>query len=194
MGLIRLIASLPLAHVATAQSIPAASQRLQLSAFLAGTGTFTDLEGGKNLAITAGGDLTFLGLRHLAPAVELRGTYPIDSGHISSQKNFLVGPKVGYDLDRFHPYVDFFVGRGAINYLNGGFVAGPLQYLSSNTFVYSPGVGVDYDLSHHFAVKFDVQFQHWNTPVLPSGSISPTALTLGGVYNFDFNSRRHWFN
>jgi len=177
-------------QLASAQGVPTATQTLQLSTFLGGTGTFTNLEGGKNLAITAGADVTFLHFRRIRPALEARGSYPIDGGHISSQKNFLVGPRVEYTLGRVHPYVNFFAGRGQIDYLNGGFVVGDLQYISSNTFIYSPGLGVDYDLNHYFAVKGDVQFQHWNTPVLPSGSINPTALTLGLVYTFDFNSGR----
>ena len=177
-------------QAASAQSAPTAIQPLQISAFLAGTGTFTNLGGGKNLDITAGADLTFLRFRLIKPAFEVRGSYPIDSGHISSQKSFLLGPRVEYPIGRLHPYADFLFGRGQIDYLNGGYIVGNLDYISSNTFIYSPGVGVDYDLSHYFAVKADVQFEHWNTPVTPSGSINPTALTLGLVYNFDFNSGR----
>jgi hypothetical protein len=181
-----------LAHTASAQATPAGSQKLQLSAFAGATGTFTNFEGGKNLGITAGVDLTFLAFRQFRPSAELRGTYPIDEGHISSQKNFLVGPKVEYPLGRLHPYVDFFVGRGQINYLNGGFIFGNTNYISSNTFIYSPGVGLDYNLNHSVAVKVDAQFQHWNAPPTASGVIHPTALTLGVVYNFDFNPRhRH---
>ena len=172
---------------AVAQSMPTATQQLYLSAFVGGTGTFTDLEGGKNLAITAGADLTFPSFHLFRPAFEIRGSYPVDSGHISSQKSFLLGPRVEYPLGRLHPYADFLVGRGQIDYLNGGF---PLNCCSavliSNTFVYSPGVGLDYDLTRHLALKADVQFEHWNTPV-PPGAIHPTALTLGVVYLFDFN-------
>jgi opacity protein-like surface antigen len=95
-------------------------------------------------------------------------------------------------MGRLHPYANFFVGRGTIEYLNGGFIVGNLLYLSTNTFVYSPGVGLDYNLTHNIAVKVDGQFQHWNTPVTPSGSIYSKALTVGVVYNFDLNPRhRH---
>jgi hypothetical protein len=195
--LVRLTAIFALAHVsltqiATAQSAPTATQQLQLSAFLGGTGVYTKLEGGKNLDITAGADLTFLGFRLFKPAFEIRGSYPIDSGQISSQKSFLLGPKVEYPLGRLHPYADFLVGRGQIDYLNGGFPVGDLDYISSNTFIYSPGIGLDYSLTHSFAIKADLQFQHWNTPVIPSGSIHPTAITLGAVYTFDFNRGRRY--
>jgi opacity protein-like surface antigen len=181
-----------LTHTAFPQAAPAGTQKLQLSAFVAATGTFTGLEGGKNLGITAGADLTFLGFRQFRPSFEARGTYPIDKGHISSQKNFLLGPKVEYPLGKLHPYVDFLFGRGQIDYHSPGFIFGDTLYITSNTFIYSPGVGVDYNLTHNLAIKADAQFQHWDTPVTTSGTIHPTALTLGVVYNFDFNSRhRH---
>lgn len=176
---------------ALAQSTPAATQQLQLSAFVAGTGTFTDLSGGKNLGITAGADITILHFRTFRPAAEFRGTYPVYGGTINSQKNFLIGPKVEYPIGRFHPYADFLVGRGGIDYLRGGYIYGDVKYISSNTVVYSPGVGLDYNLTHNLAVKADFQYQHWDTPAAPSGSISPKALTLGGVYVFDFNPRHH---
>jgi hypothetical protein len=181
-----------LTHTALPQAAPAGTQKLQLSAFVAATGTFTDLEGGKNLGITAGADLTFLGFRQFHPSFEARGTYPIDKGQISSQKNFLLGPKVEYPLGKLHPYADFLIGRGQIDYHYPGFVFGNTLYISSNTIVYSPGIGVDYNLTHNWAIKGDAQFQFWNTPVTASGTIHPTALTLGVVYNFDFNrGHRH---
>jgi hypothetical protein len=36
-----------------------------------------------------------------------------------------------------------------------------------------------------------VQFQHWETPVVPSGVIYPIAITFGALYNFDFNPHHH---
>jgi hypothetical protein len=180
------------ARNALAQSSPTATQQLQLSTFAGATGTFTNLAGGRNLDITAGADITFLALRRLRPAVEIRGTYPIDEGTLSSQKNFLLGPKVDYPLACLHPYADFLIGRGAIDYLKGGYVFGNFRYLNSNTLVLSPGVGLDYNLTHHLALKVDFQYQHWNTPAVPSGSIHPRATTLGVIYVFDFNPRhRH---
>ena len=182
------------ARTAPAQAVPAGTQHLQLSAFAGATGTYTDLEGGKNLGITAGADLTFLYFRSFLPSFEFRGTYPIDGGHISSQKNFLLGPKVEYPIGRFHPYADFLFGRGQIDYHGSGFPVGNLIYLSSNTAVYSPGVGLDYNLTHNLGLKADAQFQHWNTPVVPSGVIHPTALTFAIQYSFDLNPRHRHSN
>jgi hypothetical protein len=172
-----------------AQSSVTASKQLDLSVFAGGTGTFTRIEGGKNLDITAGADLTFLSLHLLRPSVEVRGTYPIYRGTIDSQKNFLIGPKVEHRFGRLHPYADFLIGRGEIDYRNGGLAVGPLLYLSSNSTIYSPGGGVDYDLGRRLAVKADVQIQHWDAPVTGAGTIYPVALTLGAVYHFGSGSR-----
>jgi opacity protein-like surface antigen len=187
-----LIAVTFVAAAGRAQGVPTATQQLQLSAFGAATGIFTNLEGGKNLGITAGADLTFLPLRLVRPSFEIRGTYPIDDGTISSQKSFLVGPKVEHPFGRLHPYVDFLIGRGEIDYGQGGFVVGNILYISSNSTVYSPGGGVDYNFTRRIDLKADIQYQHWDTPVVTSGSIHPVALSLGAVYRFDFNPRHHY--
>lgn len=186
-----LLSALPLSRSTFAQSTPTATQQLQLSAFVGGTGTFTNLAGGKNLDITAGADITVLTFRRFRPAAEIRGSYPIDEGTISSQKNFLLGPKFEYPIGRLHPYANFLIGRGGIDYIRGGYIFGNVRYLSSNTLVLSPGVGLDYNLTHQLAVKVDFQYQHWNTPTVASGSISPKAATLAAVYIFDFNPRHY---
>jgi hypothetical protein len=201
MKQIRILATLTLfsaifslACAGRAQSLPTASQKLDLSVFAAGTGTFTRIAGGKNLSFTAGVDLTYLPLRLLRPSLEIRGTYPIDTGHIDSQKSVLVGPKVEHAFGSFHPYVDFLIGRGEIDYHNDLFTAGAIEYLSSTSTVYSPGGGLDYTLGRGIDVKADIQFQHWDvppwtTPYQSPGVVHPIALTFGGVYHFNFRPR-----
>jgi hypothetical protein len=186
-----LITVIFVAAIGHAQGVPTATQQLQISAFGGVTGTFTNLEGGKNLGITAGADLTYLPFRLARPSVEIRGTYPIDSGTISSQKSFLVGPKVEHPFGRLHPYVDFLIGRGEINYNQGGFAVGDILYISSNSTIYSPGAGVDFNFTRRIDLKADFQYQHWDTPVVASGVIHPVALTLGAIYRFDFNRHNH---
>jgi hypothetical protein len=178
-------------RIGHAQGVPTATQQLQLSAFAGGTGTFTKIEGGKNLDITAGVDLTYLGLRLARPSIEVRGSYPIDKGTINSQKSVLAGPKVEHAFGRVHPYVDFLIGRGEIDYGMGGFPVGNILYISSTSTIYSPGGGVDFNFTRRIDLKADVQYQHWDTPVVASGTVHPVAVTIGGVYRFDFNPRHH---
>jgi opacity protein-like surface antigen len=187
INLILCTALLIVAQTAFSQAVPTASQSLQLSAFGGLTGVFTDLEGGHNLSITAGLDLAFLSLHGFHPAAEVRGTYPIDSGSINSQKDILGGIRVDRRYGPVRPYLDFLAGRGEIDYLNGGITIGPLTYLSSSTTVLSGGGGVDLDLSHNLAFKADYQYQHWDTPVTLSGTINPSVVTFAAVYRFDFN-------
>ncbi len=212
------IAALVALAVAAATQSPAAraqatapstaSQQLALSAFGGGTGTFTDLLGGKNLGITAGADLAFLTYRRFRPVLEVRGTYPVYNGQVDAQKSFLGGLKVERQFGPVHPYVDFLVGRGEIDYQHGGLAVGTLLFLSSTSTVFSPGLGLDYDVTPQWAIKADFQYQHWDTPFATSagnpvpvvvvtnggvfqvgatGVINPRVLTLGAVYRFDFN-------
>ncbi|GGA76163.1 hypothetical protein GCM10011507_29460 [Edaphobacter acidisoli] len=177
------------ASTTLAQTAPTAIQRLQVSAFGGLTGTYTNFLGGKNAGITLGGDLTFMTVPHVKPSFELRGTAPIDGGHVDSQLNFLLGPKVEYRYNRFHPYADFLFGRGQITYENGGVLYNNTLYLKTTSFIYSLGGGLDYQLTDHWGAKFDYQFQHWDTPFVGTvyNPIHPKAITLGVTYRFNFN-------
>jgi hypothetical protein len=169
------------------QSIPVAVQQMQFSAFSAATPITTGLGQGKNLTITVGADIAFVGLRRIRSVIEVRGIYPIASDNVDKQKSFVAGPVIEYTVGRFSPYADFLMGKGAINYLHGGYVFGKEKYISSSSVVYSPGVGMNYSITHHFALKADLQYQHWDVPVVASGKINPTVVPLGGKYMFDFN-------
>jgi Outer membrane protein beta-barrel domain len=180
-----------LPYRAGAQALPTATQTTHLSAFAGGTGVYTNLEGGRNLSFTAGLDLSISSFRGYHPSIELRGTYPVHTGSISSQKSALGGVRIDRQFGNFRPYANFLIGRGEIDYQNGGFIIGPITYLSSTTNVYSPGGGVDYDFTDHFSLKADFQYQFWSTPVVSSGSIHPKATTLALVYRFGDNHPRH---
>ena len=169
-----------------AQAMPTASRLFTVSVFGGATGTYTGLAGGKNLGITAGGDIGLKPFYRFYPSVEVRGTYPIDGGQVDSQENFLVGGKVERIYNSFHPYVDFFWGRGKIDYLHGGYPnpSGTLLYLDSVSNVFAAGGGLDITITDHFALKFDGQFQRYGTPVTTSGALYAKPITIGVVYRF----------
>lgn len=171
---------------ALAQGAATAVQPLAVSAFGMGTGTWTNVLGGRNLGITAGADLAFLTYRKLRPVIELRGNYPIEDGQVDRQKSFVGGLKVERQIGPLRPYANFLIGRGEADYKNG-LLFGSLLYLKTVSTVYSPGFGVEYDVTPHWAAKVDFQYQYWNTPAVASGTINPKALSAGAVYRFDFN-------
>ena len=176
-------ALVPCAHL-HAQAMPAADKPFSFSAFAGATGTWTGLSGGKNIGITAGGDITFRPFHNFYPSVEVRGTYPVYDGTIDSQESIQFGGKAERFYGNFRPYADFFYGRGKIDYLHGGYPnpAGTLLYLDSISNIYAGGGGVDLTLTDHFALKIDGEYQHWASPVSPTGSLNTAAVTVGVVY------------
>jgi hypothetical protein len=186
-----LLANLSWARIAKAQdSHPTATRELQLSAFGAASGVYTGLSGGKNFAITAGGDLGLRPWRGVRPTIEVRGTYPTDHGLVDSQKDILAGLKVEFLLShRLRPYGDFLFGRGQIDYGNYGYVYQNNVYSLTTTYIDSPGAGFDYQFSEHLAIKVDGQFQRWAAAPAPSGIIYSKVGSAGLVYYFTFDRR-----
>ncbi len=174
------------------QTNPTASRELQLSAFGAATGVYTGLSQGKNLGVTLGGDLGLTPWHGFRPTIEVRGTYPIHDGRVDSQRSVLFGLKVEFLLNhRLRPYGDFLFGRGQINYSGlTGYPFNNQDYEITTTYIDSPGAGFDYQMTEHFAVKVDGQFQRWGSAPTPSGIIYAKVGTVGLIYYFTFD-RRH---
>lgn len=176
------------AHAQSAQ--PTASKLLEISSFGGLNGTYTGLSGGRNIGITAGVDVGIRSFHGFRPFLEGRGTYPIDGGHIDRQKNALGGVRVEhYLLPSLRVYGDFLLGRGEIDYENGGYPSPDRQYLilTSTSDVYSPGAGAEYRLTEHVSGLLDVQFQRYDTPATASGSLWSKAIMVGARYRFNFN-------
>lgn len=182
-----------------AQSSPTASRTLEPSVFLGVSAVYTGLQTARNASITAGADIGFRQFFGLSPAIEVRGTYPIDSGQVAGEESVEGGLRVGKRYAHLRPYADILFGRGQLNYQNGGYIvpAQSFRYLQSTTNVFSPGIGMDLDVTDHYAVIVDGQFQHWNlpfgtgaTPATP-GSIYSKVITVGVVYRFGWLEHGH---
>jgi hypothetical protein len=186
------LALLPLlACAASAQPAhPTAERQLQLSAFGAVSGDFTGLAGGKNFAITAGGDLGLPPWRGIRPTIEVRGRYPTDHGLVDSQKDILGGLRVDFLLNhRLRPYGDFLFGRGQMNYGLTGYQFRNDIYSLTTTYIDSEGVGFDYDLNERMAIKVDAQLERWGSAPTSTGRIYSSVGTAGLVYYFNFDHR-----
>jgi len=189
-----LLLTLAACSIAGAQASPTAIQRITLYGFGAVTGTYTGLDGGKNLGITAGADVGFRPYHLWYPYLEVRGTYPIDGGQVDAQKNVLYGVKVARHYSIFHPYVNVLFGRDKIDYQDGGYPnsAGTLLYINSVSNVFSVGGGLDLDITDQIALKVDGQFQRVGVPVNSSGDIYSKPISIGINYRFDFNRHIHY--
>lgn len=185
--------------VSKAQSIPTADRGIVPSAFAGLTGTYTGLEGGRNLGITAGLDIGFRPLFRFLPSIEIRGTYPINNGSIVGEETVMGGVRMQKRLGRFRPYGAFLFGRGELNYQNGGYPV-PMQafkYLQTTSNVISPGLGVEMDVTPRIAVLLDGQLQIWNVPFDPSGQTANSGHlfsmpgTIGVVYRFNWLQHGH---
>lgn len=168
---------------AQGQAMPTAEQRASLSVFGGVGGTYTGVGQGRNASMTFGTDYGAWSFAGFRPSVELRGTFPVYEGHLNSQRSILAGVRVEHRLGRFHPYANFLIGGGHINYINDDIVG----YIYTTSTVYSPGVGVTRALTRHFSGQVDAQFQHWDTPVNSSGTAWAKQVTLAVTYRFDFN-------
>lgn len=138
-------------------------------------GTFTGLDtdyGVKDYGYTVGGDLTHsLKSRLFVPSLEVR--YMGSTGPAITEDSFLGGLKVEARLHRFSPYADFLIGYGKINYVNVNF--------GDNSIAYDAGVGLDYRVTSHFAVKVDAQEQFWKLGQATS-ELTPQSISAGIVY------------
>jgi opacity protein-like surface antigen len=191
-----LILSLTACSIAGAQASPTAIQRITIYGFGAATGTYTGLDGGKNLGITAGADVGFRPYHLWYPYLEVRGTYPIDGGQVAAEKTILYGGKVARHYSLFHPYVNVLFGRDKIDYQGIGYpnAAGTLLTIDSVSNVISFGGGLDLDITDQIALKIDGQFQRIGVPapaVNSSGDIYSKPISIGLSYRFDFNRHIH---
>jgi hypothetical protein len=185
-----------LSRQAAGQAMSTATTTLQLSVFGGGSERGTGIAGAKNTDVTAGVDLGFLPVRGWYPALELRGSVPMSSGLIDSEKEFLGGVRFGRRLGfrgdtgagPVRPYADVLVGRGQLTYFGAGLqVPGQnVFYTLSHTAVFSPGGGVEVDVSQRFALKLDAQAERYSTPVTASGHAWAGVVMVGVVYRLRF--------
>ena len=185
--------------MASAQSSPAASRALDPSVFLGFSGVYTGIQTGRNLSLTAGANLGLVPFHGYVPAIELRGTYPINSGAVAGEESVEAGIRVSKRYGRARPYGDLLFGRGELNYQNGGYIvpAQSFRYLESTTNIVSPGIGVEIDGPSNLNLLLDGQFQHWNLPFstgsnpAAAGSVYSKVLTVGVVYHFSALEHGH---
>lgn len=185
--LFALVTALCIPTALFSQALPTARRTVQFAAFGLVTGTYTGLSGGRNLGVTLGADVGFYNYRSVLFSAEVRGTYPLKKGQVDGQKSILGGLRIDR---RFGPAVvfgDALAGRGAMEYVNGGYIVPPLVYYSSTTNVYGGGLGAEVDVKRGFALKAEGQVQHWEVPF--TSAIYSKQVNVGVVYRFGAGGR-----
>ncbi len=160
---------------AEAQAVQTAGKTADIAAF----GGFTYANPDYGPDHVAGGlfgvDFTRYFRIPVQPSLEFRGNFV--SGSYVKEHTYLFGLRAAVPFRAIKPYADFLVGPGTI------FFPYNIGYPQDNSTVYSYGGGVDVGVTRNFALKLDVQGQHWNTG---SFIYNPTLGTVGVVYTIPF--------
>jgi hypothetical protein len=174
--------------LAAGQAMPTAQRGAGISVFAGVSGVYTGLNGSRNLAVTAGGDFSFLQFHGVLVGVEVRGSYPVDRGKVVAEENVLGGVRFSGHVWRVRPYGDVLFGRGELDYGSTGYPApsGNLYYTLSDGNVLAAGGGAELPLSTTWAVRGEVQIERYQTPVTASGNLNSTAINAALVYHFHF--------
>ena len=175
-----------------AQSLPTATRAAEISVFGAYAPAELDYGPRTLKGFSAGGDVTIFPRLPVAPSLEIRGNFL--SGQDVTEKTALVGLRVQRDIRRYHPYGDVLIGLGEIAYHPSPYP----DYNSDRSKVLSYGVGINIDLTHRLAAKFDIQQQTWNLgqngPLEPNGTdytLTPRIFQVGVTYTLPFHDRNH---
>jgi hypothetical protein len=174
----RYIAAFVLAFVfalsASGQAEYTANRDYSFSSFIVGSQLKTGLNT-TNPAVIFGADATrhFKRLPWLTPSLEVRSG--ISHGKLYSEETFQSGIKVESRIGRFHPYADFLIGKGLIQFAGGH---------HDDSIVPSVGLGLDYTLNSRWSLKADYSHQSWDLGKR-SPTFSPSSVSFGIVYRFN---------
>jgi len=173
-------ALMPALRRCSGQEVPTESKGADISVFGGVTNLAPGYVTGRETGGTAGVDFTRYFAWPVAPSIEIRANTA--NGSQVEERSYLVGFRAKAGINwRYHPYVDFLIGKGTIHYDHpvGG-------YLGDNSMVYSYGGGIDIDVTRSFQAKFDFQEQKWNIGMDASDKFDPNLITIGVVYRIPF--------
>ena len=114
----------------------------------------------------------------VVPSLELRAN--LVSSVAISERSYLAGFRAVVPFRLAQPYADILIGPGNMHY--------PLHvtYVGDNSIVYSYGGGVDIPVIRNFALRLDLQEQHWD--IGRNLTYTPTLATVGVRYTIPFHS------
>jgi hypothetical protein len=158
---------------------------MDFSAFGAASRVWTDY-GYPATAYTIGAEFIRYYRWPVTPSIEFRYK-STSNGRTVDENTFGGGIRVEHAIRNFRPYGTFLVSKGTIHYnfdhpYNPHPTAEP--YTQDGSVVYSPGLGVDYDIAYRWAVLADYQYEFWNLGY--NQTLTPRALAIGVLYRVSF--------
>ncbi|MBS1801208.1 MAG: hypothetical protein JSS95_15455 [Acidobacteria bacterium] len=171
-------------RIAYGQALPTAQKTGDLSVFALYSRLTPDYGPTSNSGLTFGASYLRYTRWWLNPAVEFRAK--IANGTTVDEKTIGGGIRLEKQFGKYHPYADFLVSAGSINFhlKNPPILPDGKPYLSDGTVVYAFGGGLDYDLTSKFAFRGDYQYEKWYLDKNPGTPLhlTPNGWSLGVVY------------
>ena len=171
-----------------AQARPTAQKTGDLSVFALYTRLTPDYGPTDNNGVTFGLDYTRYTSWWVKPSIEFRTK--IANGTTVDERSVGGGFRAVKPIGSFHPYVDFLISAGSINFHQSDpyILENGKPYTSDGTVTYSFGGGLDVDVWRSFAVRGDYQFEKWyldKNPATPF-HLTPTGWSIGMIYRIPF--------
>jgi len=171
-----------------AQATPAAARKGEISVFGGYAKVWPDYGPFTNHGATFGVDYIHYTHWFVNPSVEFRVKVTSGGGTVD-ENTWGGGARFEREIKYFHPYADFLISKGTIHY-NFQNPTNPhptgTPYTSDNSIVYSPGLGVDFDVTYHLAARVDYQWEFWNLG--NNQTLTPKALTIGVLFRIPFHA------
>jgi len=167
--------------IACAQAAVTAAREAELSPFVMTTMLRPDWGSSNNTGFIFGADYTnfrrsFLTLQ---PSLEVR---MVDANGVNvKETSFLGGFKLETTIHGIHPYATLLGGQGYINFNH------PIgNYTGDDSFIYSLGGGVEFNVLPVWKVRADFTQQHWN---LDPAVLTPMSFSVGLSYTIGLHNR-----
>ena len=176
---------LPASRYLKGQALPTAARKAEFSAFATYSRVTTDY-GYPNNGATVGLQYLRFVRWYVTPSIEFRVKATFD-GRTVDEHTWGGGVRFERRILDFRPYGNFFISSGTIHYnFSSPYNPHPVgkPYTSDNSIVYSPGFGIDYNLSKYWGARFDYQFEFWNLG--NNQTLTPQAMSFGILYRIQF--------
>lgn len=175
-----------------AQAVPIREKKAGISTFATFTRLTPDFGPYNNFGVMFGTDYARY-MRWITPSVEFR--MKISHGTAVDQTTFGGGLRLERDFQRYHPFGNFLISSGRINYhlatppnvpappMVAPF---PIHTYTDNSLVYTYGGGLEYDIRQNFSARGEFQHENWTLGKYGPITLTPAMWGFGVAYRIPF--------